>query len=96
MVNSGAHDVIIIGGGLAGTAAAWFLAREGVDVLLLERGELNARASGANAGSIHLQIPVAEYQGLGVDWGTEPALYISLHQLIKDCGHFFHDEIHIM
>ena len=57
MVNSGAHDVIIIGGGLAGTAAAWFLAREGVDVLLLERGELNARATGANAGSIHLQIP---------------------------------------
>ena len=70
MLKSGAHEVIIIGGGIAGTAAAWFLARQGVDVLLLERGELNARASGANAGSIHLQIPVAEYQSLGTAWAA--------------------------
>ncbi len=30
-------DVLIIGGGLAGAATAYFLAREGVEVTLLER-----------------------------------------------------------
>ncbi len=62
------RDVVIIGGGIAGTAAAYFLAREGADVLLLERGELNGQASGANAGSIHLQIPVHEFATLGSGW----------------------------
>ena len=30
-------DVLIVGGGLAGCATAYFLAREGVDVALIER-----------------------------------------------------------
>lgn len=30
------HDVVIVGGGVSGMAAAWELARQGVDVLLLE------------------------------------------------------------
>jgi sarcosine oxidase subunit beta len=68
MANCAEYDVIIIGGGLAGAATAWFLAKEGVNTLLLERGELNGMASGANAGSIHLQIPVAEYRDLGRGW----------------------------
>ncbi|MBY9063575.1 FAD-binding oxidoreductase [Sphingomonas yunnanensis] len=51
-----AADVLIIGGGLIGCAAAWHLARAGTDVLLVERGELNAGASGQNAGSLHFQI----------------------------------------
>ena len=62
------RDVVIIGGGLAGVATAHFLAKEGADVLLLERGELNGRASGANAGSIHLQVPTHEFITLGPDW----------------------------
>ena len=53
----GKTDVLIIGGGLAGCATAYFLAREGVAVTLIERTELNLRASGANAGSLHAQIP---------------------------------------
>ena len=62
------RDTVVIGGGLAGCAAAYFLAREGVDVLLLERRDLNSGASGANAGSIHLQIPSAEFSALGPSW----------------------------
>lgn len=62
------RDTVVIGGGLAGCAAAYFLAREGVDVLLLERRDLNSGASGANAGSIHLQIPSAEFRTLGPSW----------------------------
>lgn len=61
-------DVLIVGGGLAGTATAYYLARAGADVTLIERGSLNARASGANAGSLHLQIPHTEFVELGPAW----------------------------
>lgn len=39
-------DVIIIGGGISGTAAAYNLAKRGVKVLLLERDDLASMASG--------------------------------------------------
>jgi glycine/D-amino acid oxidase-like deaminating enzyme len=51
-------DVLVVGGGLTGTALAYFLAREGVDVVVAERGELNREASGTNAGSFHFQIAI--------------------------------------
>ena len=51
-------DVLIIGGGLAGTSLAYYLAGEGVEVVLVERGELNREASGTNAGSFHFQIAI--------------------------------------
>ena len=51
-------DVVVVGGGLAGTATAYYLAREGVAVVLLERSELNREASGTNAGSFHFQIAI--------------------------------------
>jgi len=41
-----APDVIIIGGGISGTAAAYELAKSGVRVTLIERGELHSMASG--------------------------------------------------
>lgn len=40
------NPVIIIGGGISGTATAWELAKNGVPVTLLERGELASMASG--------------------------------------------------
>ena len=51
------RDVLIVGGGLAGAATAYYLAREGVEVTLVERFDLNTQASGSNAGSLHAQIP---------------------------------------
>ncbi len=73
---SAACEVLVIGGGLAGAATAYYLAREGVDVLLLERFDLNTQASGSNAGSLHGQIPVADFLAEGEAWARNfaPAL----------------------
>lgn len=56
-------DVLIIGGGIAGSSTAFHLAEQGQDVILLERGEIASEASGQNMG------------GLGGDgWGNNPNL----------------------
>jgi glycine/D-amino acid oxidase-like deaminating enzyme len=62
-------DYVVVGGGLAGCAVAYHLARDGgADVLLLEQGELNAAASGNNSGSFHAQIPVEPFLNQGEGW----------------------------
>lgn len=71
-------DAIVIGGGIGGCATAYYLARDGVSVLLLEAGELNAFASGANAGSLHAQIPHDPFVHKGEAWarGFMPAVQL--------------------
>ena len=54
--------VLVIGGGILGCATAYYLACSDRDVLLVERGGLNREASGANAGSLHIQIHASHYR----------------------------------
>lgn len=61
-------DILIVGGGIAGLMTAWYLAREGAEVALVEAGDFGAQASGANAGSLHLQIQYPEFVAYGEDW----------------------------
>jgi sarcosine oxidase, subunit beta len=61
-------DVLVVGGGLAGTGVACHLARHGAGVLLIERLGINAQASGANSGSIHAQIPNEPSTTYGEGW----------------------------
>jgi glycine/D-amino acid oxidase-like deaminating enzyme len=49
-------DCLVVGGGIMGCSLAYWLAGEGRGVILLERGEINAQASGSNAGSLHVQM----------------------------------------
>ncbi len=56
-------DVLIIGGGIAGASTAYYLAQQGHQVTLLERGEVACEASGVNAGGLG-----------GVGWGNYPDL----------------------
>jgi glycine/D-amino acid oxidase-like deaminating enzyme len=61
--------VVVIGGGITGCAAAYFLARAGADTMLLDRAELNMLASGRNAGGLHGQIQHEPFFELGETWG---------------------------
>lgn len=47
--------VVIVGGGIAGCATAYYLARRGVHALLLERATFGFEASGRNAGGVRAQ-----------------------------------------
>jgi glycine/D-amino acid oxidase-like deaminating enzyme len=49
-------DTLVIGGGVAGSCVAYWLAREGIEAMVVERDDVNLQASGANAGSLHVQL----------------------------------------
>jgi len=50
MKNKKSYEVTIIGGGVCGCAIAYHLAKEGVSVALVEKGDICSAASGANLG----------------------------------------------
>ena len=52
MATVGAVEVAIVGGGIIGCAIAYELARRGVSVALVERGQVGGEASGTSAGII--------------------------------------------
>lgn len=55
-------DVVIIGGGVTGCAIAYYLRKAGIDVVLLEQGDVGSQASGAAAG---LLAPLGPLSGQG-------------------------------
>ncbi len=48
-------DIAIVGGGIVGASAAYFLARDGISVALCEKGEIGAEQSGRNWGFVRSQ-----------------------------------------
>ncbi|WP_372620839.1 FAD-dependent oxidoreductase [Falsiroseomonas sp.] len=64
-------DLLVIGGGVMGLAIARAAAREGLGVILAERGEPGQGASTANAGSLHIQLHA--YDSAGAAEGRDSA-----------------------
>ena len=50
-----AADVVIIGGGIVGVSTAWFLAKQGIDVVVCEKGHVAGEQSGRNWGWVRQQ-----------------------------------------
>lgn len=48
-------DIVIIGGGIVGVSTAWFLAKQGADVVLCEKGHVAGEQSGRNWGWVRCQ-----------------------------------------
>ena len=63
-------NVLVIGGGIIGISTALFLAREGFEVMIVDRDIANGQASGGNAGSLHLQL-------MSFDFSEETSTYES-------------------
>jgi sarcosine oxidase subunit beta len=93
MSGMGAHrlparaDVVVVGGGVMGTSAAFHLADAGVDVLLLERGELGGGSTSRAAGGVRAQFSDALNIELGARglaafaaFGERPGQEIDLHR----------------
>jgi sarcosine oxidase, subunit beta len=69
-------DVLVVGGGITGCAASYYLARAGHSVVLAEEHDLNTAGSGRNAGSLHGQLQFPPYRTNGPQWSVDylPAL----------------------
>jgi glycine/D-amino acid oxidase-like deaminating enzyme len=71
-------DALVVGGGVTGCAVAYELAEAGLDVILVDRAELCSESSGANAGSLHLQIQHAPFLERGEAWARSYAAATTL------------------
>ena len=59
MSNGRGASVVVVGGGVTGLSSAWWLARAGVNVLVLEAGIVGWEASGRNGGgATHVYSPL--------------------------------------
>jgi len=74
-------DVLVVGGGVLGSNLGWALAREGVDVLVVDRDDLNLQASGANAGSLHVQLLSFDFGAKAQEGGGPAAATLPLGPL---------------
>ncbi|CAM3235671.1 MULTISPECIES: NAD(P)/FAD-dependent oxidoreductase [Pseudomonas] len=74
-------DVLIIGGGIMGSASAFFLSRRGHSVTLLERDQIGQYASGVNFGNVRRQ---GRYLGQLQLANRSFALWKRLPELIDD------------
>jgi glycine oxidase len=59
-------EVVVVGGGIVGAFATYFLARRGIQATLLERGRVGGEASGNNAGNL------APLEGPGIPGPMQP------------------------
>jgi glycine oxidase len=77
---SRAPDALVVGGGVIGAAVAWSLARAGLAVRLVERGEIAGEASGAAAGML---APIGEGAEAGPALSARLASFALFPELVE-------------
>jgi D-amino-acid dehydrogenase len=72
----GSTDILVIGGGIMGVCSAYYLAKEGHEVTLVERGEIASGCSYGNGGllppSHSLPLPAPGVVRQGLKWMLDP------------------------
>ncbi|WP_395105521.1 NAD(P)/FAD-dependent oxidoreductase [Actinomadura sp. SCN-SB] len=75
-------DVVVIGAGVVGAAAAFHLARAGHDVVVLDRGAPGREGSGTTAGNLHVQAVHTRRPGQEV--ALDSARFLPLQRAASD------------
>ncbi|MHA6259875.1 FAD-dependent oxidoreductase [Sporosarcina sp. CAU 1771] len=79
-------DVCVIGGGLSGLATAYFLAKEGKDVILLEKNKILAGATGNSTGKLTAQHDLIYAQLLKKFGHDDTKLYYEVNEKAVEFG----------
>ncbi|SCK11903.1 Glycine/D-amino acid oxidase [Variovorax sp. HW608] len=87
-------EVLVIGAGVLGSCLGYYLSQAGMDVTVVDRDDLNLQASGANAGSLHVQLLSFDFGSRAQEGGGPAAATLPLgpmsvrlwQQIEDDCG----------
>ncbi|WP_232073057.1 FAD-dependent oxidoreductase [Variovorax sp. RA8] len=87
-------DVLVIGAGVLGSCLAYYLSAAGQEVTVVDRDDINLQASGANAGSLHVQLLSFDFGARAQAGGGPAAATLPLgpksvklwQQIEADCG----------
>lgn len=87
-------EVLVIGAGVLGSCLAYYLSRAGQAVTVVDRDDINLQASGANAGSLHVQLLSFDFGARAQAGGGPAAATLPLgptsvklwQQIEADCG----------
>ena len=87
-------DVLVIGAGVLGSCLGYYLSKAGQDVTVVDRDDVNLQASGANAGSLHVQLLSFDFGAKAQEGGGPAAATLPLgpmsvrlwQQIEADCG----------
>jgi len=71
-------DVLVIGAGVLGSCLGHYLSKAGQDVTVVDRDDLNLQASGANAGSLHVQLLSFDFGAKAQEGGGPAAATLPL------------------
>jgi sarcosine oxidase subunit beta len=95
----GRADVVVVGGGAIGSAVAYYLARDGAKVVLVERNAIGSGASSANPGAVNLitkkpgpalrlaQASQRLYASLSAEIGTDVEYQVSGTLIVTETEH---------